>query len=171
MKRKYSDDALLKEFTLSNSLSQLATRLGLAQAGGSLRYLKRNCERLGLDWKSKRNQGWANGKSVGSGGKEFPADLLFCKDSKYLGSSVRIKQRARELGYIEDFCEICGQVPFWNGKHMVLILDHIDGDRRNNSPENLRSICANCDIQLPTSRGKNASLRSMNDLNKRRVEI
>lgn len=159
MKRKYSDDDLVREFPLSDSLSQLATALGLAQAGGSLRYLKHSCERLGLNWRSKRNQGWANGKNLGSRGREFPEALLFCRDSSYLGSSVRIKQRATELGYIKNYCEICGQAPFWNNKEMVLILDHIDGDRKNNSPENLRSICANCDIQLPTSRGRNATLR------------
>jgi hypothetical protein len=34
-----------------------------------------------------------------------------------------------------------------------LILDHIDGCRENNSPNNLRYLCPNCDSQQTTTRG------------------
>ncbi len=43
----------------------------------------------------------------------------------------------------------------WNGKPLPLILDHVDGNRNNNSAENLRFLCPNCDAQLPTRGGKN----------------
>jgi ssDNA-binding Zn-finger/Zn-ribbon topoisomerase 1 len=36
----------------------------------------------------------------------------------------------------------------WNGKSIVLEIDHIDGNSENNSPENLRFICPNCHSQL-----------------------
>jgi len=38
---------------------------------------------------------------------------------------------------------------------LVLVLDHIDGDSRNNVRENLRMVCPNCDSQLPTYKSKN----------------
>src|SRR5258705_9067017 len=43
----------------------------------------------------------------------------------------------------------------WNGRPLPLILDHIDGNRRNNRLENLRLLCPNCDSQLSTRGGAN----------------
>ncbi|WP_081073461.1 HNH endonuclease [Burkholderia stagnalis] len=43
----------------------------------------------------------------------------------------------------------------WDGKPISMILDHIDGNRRNNRTDNLRFLCPNCDSQLPTRGGKN----------------
>ena len=52
-------------------------------------------------------------------------------------------------------CAICGSKPEHNGKPLVFVLDHIDGDASNNRRENLRMICPNCDSQLPTFKSKN----------------
>lgn len=53
-----------------------------------------------------------------------------------------------------DKCEICG-VTNWEGKPLIKILDHIDGDASNNTLNNLRLICSNCDSQLDTYKSKN----------------
>jgi len=52
-------------------------------------------------------------------------------------------------------CSICEQEPFHNGKPLTMIIDHIDGDASNNSPENFRLVCPNCDSQLPTFKARN----------------
>jgi len=52
-------------------------------------------------------------------------------------------------------CSICNQQPEHNGKSLIMILDHIDGDASNNKPENFRLVCPNCDTQLPTYKAKN----------------
>ena len=52
-------------------------------------------------------------------------------------------------------CAICGCEQTHNGKPLVFVLDHIDGDASNNKRENLRMICPNCDSQLPTFKSKN----------------
>lgn len=52
-------------------------------------------------------------------------------------------------------CAICGNPNNWMGKDLTLVLDHIDGNASNNTEDNLRCICPNCDSQLDTYKSKN----------------
>lgn len=51
-------------------------------------------------------------------------------------------------------CSICG-LEEWCGQKIPLVMDHIDGNAENNLPVNLRLVCGNCDMQLPTYKSKN----------------
>ena len=50
-------------------------------------------------------------------------------------------------------CLGCG-ITDWMGKPLILELDHIDGDNKNNIRSNLRMHCPNCHSQTPTWRGR-----------------
>src|SRR6266446_5101902 len=43
----------------------------------------------------------------------------------------------------------------WNAQSLPLILDHVNGNPKDNTPDNLRLLCPNCDSQLPTRGGRN----------------
>ena len=43
----------------------------------------------------------------------------------------------------------------WNGKPIVMILDHINGNSKDNRIKNLRMICPNCNSQTSTFAGRN----------------
>jgi len=51
-------------------------------------------------------------------------------------------------------CSICA-ITHWRGEVVPLIMDHIDGNSENNQLTNLRLVCGNCDMQLPTYKGRN----------------
>ena len=51
-------------------------------------------------------------------------------------------------------CEIC-KGNSWLGNPMPLILDHIDGNSDDWMLTNLRLVCGNCDMLLPTYKSKN----------------
>lgn len=62
-------------------------------------------------------------------------------------------------GYLAErdgyHCSECGVGNEYNHKKLVLECDHIDGDRSNNTPKNLRLLCPNCHSQTETFKGRN----------------
>ena len=53
-----------------------------------------------------------------------------------------------------SICSICG-CSEWRSESIPLVLDHIDGNSDNWSETNLRLVCGNCDMQLPTYKSRN----------------
>ena len=51
-------------------------------------------------------------------------------------------------------CEECSLTE-WRGKALMLDIDHIDGNNKNNTPSNVRLLCPNCHRQTPTWGNKN----------------
>lgn len=50
-------------------------------------------------------------------------------------------------------CEVCGGTE-WLGHSIPLFLDHADGNAENWAVSNLRLVCGNCDMLLPTDKSK-----------------
>jgi hypothetical protein len=61
-----------------------------------------------------------------------------------------IKRRILRDSLIPYVCKECGQEPFWNGKPLTLILDHINGVNNDHRLDNLRFLCPHCNIQMDT---------------------
>lgn len=61
-------------------------------------------------------------------------------EERKLVKGTILKPLLIEFTYMADVCAKCGQLPEWNGKPLTLELDHIDGDRMNNSLDNLRIL-------------------------------
>lgn len=85
-------------------------------------------------------------------------DNVFCENSTASQRTLR-KWYEKEFGV--SFCEICGQSNEWNHKSLTMILDHKNGKKLDNRPENLRWICPNCDSQLDTFAGRNRVIHNI----------
>src|SRR4051794_4542296 len=85
-----------------------------------------------------------------------PLEQVLVADSDY--SRGALKKRLYREGLKERRCELCGQDEFWHGRRMSLILDHVNGDRRDHRLENLRIVCANCNATLDTHCGRSTRL-------------
>ncbi len=66
-------------------------------------------------------------------------------------NAARRERLIQELGHQ---CSGCSNTE-WLGEPIPIELDHINGDRTNNSRENLRLLCPNCHAKTSTYKGKN----------------
>ena len=146
---QYSKDELAHIVSISNSWKNLAKNLGYNCNSSDLKsQIQKRVFELEIDV--------SHFKSTRSGQVERTEDNVFIKNSTASQNTLRMWYKRGN--YTEYKCSICGQEPFWNGKEMTLILDHIDGDNTNDELSNLRWVCPNCNIQLPTTnRRKNIS--------------
>ncbi len=82
---------------------------------------------------------------------------ILVKNSPYEGGSSALKSRLYRAGLLKEDaqCAECGVSSIWNGKRLVLQLDHINGSNRDNRIENLRLLCPNCHSQTDTYAGRN----------------
>ena len=66
-------------------------------------------------------------------------------------------------------CSICNRTE-WDGVKIPLVLDHIDGKPDNWKVSNIRLVCGNCNMLLPTFAGKNKGNGGRPYRNKRYLE-
>ena len=138
MEEKELLQQLVKE---CSSLSAILRKQGKAVSGASMKILKEKLDAYNIPYHFIH---------IVEGGKKDkkPIKDLLIKNSQY--KSQDLKKRLIEEGYKKDVCEMCGQLPEWNGKTLVLQLDHINGDHYDNRLENLRIVCPNCHTQTDT---------------------
>lgn len=79
------------------------------------------------------------------------------RDNRLVRRYYDVWRRRNNIPYRCDVpsCIFHTEPLLWNGKELNLILDHISGNNKDNSPKNLRYLCPNCNSQQPTQGGKN----------------
>ena len=141
MEEKEQLEQLVKE---SSSLAEILRKQGKNPSGAAYKILKEKLDTYNISYHfiSQRN---------GNYGKLSLDERL--KENRPYNSS-KLRKRLIDEKLKENKCELCGQLPFHNGKELVLQLDHINGDHNDNRLENLRILCPNCHSQTETYSSK-----------------
>lgn len=140
---QYSKEELEKIVKNSNSFREVSNKLGYSShSGASSKIIKNRLDKYNIDWShfSRKET------------KKRTVENVFIKEKC---DQSTLRRFYLEGNYTEYECSICGQKPFWNDKELKMILDHIDGNREDNTLKNLRWVCPNCNIQLDTFGSKN----------------
>ena len=134
---RWQKDTLEKIVLNSISYAECLRKMGLRSAGGNFSNLQRNIDKYNIDTSHMLGQAHNKGKEI--------------KTFDNLTKPPAIKKRLiSELGHQCRKCEMT----LWNDQPITLELEHIDGNNRNNSRENLTLLCPNCHSQTPTWRNR-----------------
>lgn len=146
---QYTKEELQSFCDESTSLRELARKIGYSQnGGGSIQTVKEMIKSLDLN--CSHFTGQSHQKNLGK---------VKTKTQDYLDGIVKItshKLRLRLIaeGYFEEVCNRCGGNE-WLGEKIPLELHHKDGNKDNNSLENLELLCPNCHVFTDTYKIKN----------------
>lgn len=134
----------------SNSLAEVMKKLGYtANRGNSYKPMKDYFQSIGIDCSKFSKDAKKNFSHP-----KFDLECILVEDTKYTNMS-RLKKRLIAANLIEYKCSKCGNSGEWMGEELILQLDHINGNNRDNRIENLRFLCPNCHSQTETFCGKN----------------
>ena len=153
---KYTKELLAPLVASSFSVAQVIKKLGLILTGGTYTNIKRWIRVYELDTTHFTGRGTNRGPSKKGGPSKKTADELLVLGNPLDRpvNSYKIRRALAEIGrpYI---CEECGLLPVWNGKPLSLQLDHKNGHRWDNRPENVRFVDPNCHSQTDNFGSKN----------------
>jgi predicted RNA-binding Zn-ribbon protein involved in translation (DUF1610 family) len=117
-------------------------RLDLDVNDTNHRRIRRAAARLGIDTRHFKRRSW--------GRPERPAPaptahrvLVVLSPEAGRTNRTRLHRALTEIG-VPYVCEYCGNAGEWLGRPITLQIDHVNGDWRDNRPENLRYLCPNC---------------------------
>lgn len=135
MEEKEQLEKLVKE---SESFAEILRKQGKAVSGAAIKILKNKLDEYEIRYD------FIKFKEI----VKYDLKDVLVENRPYNSSSLR--KRLLKEGYKKNVCEICGQTDEWNGKHLVLQLDHINGNHHDSRLENLRIVCPNCHTQTDT---------------------
>lgn len=140
-------EALVKE---SVSVAEVLRKLGKPQSGNLHVYVSKKIKEYGIDTShflgKAANQG-ENHKG-GTPKRSWEEILILHNDKTHREVPYKLRRALIEFGR-EYKCEnpICTIQDTWLGNNITLHVDHINGNWKDNRPDNLRFLCPNCHSQ------------------------
>ncbi|GFE16675.1 hypothetical protein Sgleb_47220 [Streptomyces glebosus] len=137
-----------KAVAASQSFAGALACLALTDNGTSRRTLKRSVEAYGLSIAHFTGQGHRRGLPSPN---RRPADhILRQRAPGSRRERTTYLRRALDEKEVPRRCAECALGDTWQGKRLVLEIDHINGDRLDNRLGNLRYLCPSCHSQTRT---------------------
>ena len=135
--KKHTKESLIEACKTSKSYAQVLRALKLKPAGGNYDHLKKLISRNKIDISHFTHQGWNKDRQL--------------RDWSEYKRPITLKPHLiKEKGHV---CESCG-LKEWLNEQITLEVHHKDGDRLNNTFDNLQLLCPNCHALTDNWRGK-----------------
>lgn len=146
--RTYDADALRRAVAESVSIAGVIRLLELPLSGSVYARLQALIKQQGLSTGHFTGRGHHRGRPAAN---RKTADEILRRQPE---GSRRAKReqlhRALSEKNVAYECAGCGTGPVWRRKRLVLEIDHVNGDPRDNRLENLRYLCPSCHSQTAT---------------------
>ena len=155
MKLKYTKEMLEPLVRESTSFRQVIDKLGIRQGGGTQANLVRRIKAHGLDTSHFLGQAHGRGKLR----VRLIASEVLVNNRTGRREHTDVLRRVMLESGVPYHCELCPNDGTWQGRPIVLEIDHRNGNNLDNRLENLRFLCPNCHSQQVTDGSKNIALR------------
>ena len=144
---KLNDDEFTKLILSSGNLAEVMRKIGLSEKGSNRETIKKRISLLSIDTSHFKSYDLNRIPK-----NKISLEDILIENSTY--QSNHLKKRLFKESLLENKCAICG-INSWNNNDIVLNLDHINGNSKDNRIENLRVLCPNCDSQTEFYKGRN----------------
>ncbi|QES54862.1 HNH endonuclease [Streptomyces venezuelae] len=151
---RWTRTVLEEAVSTSSNMYAVLRYLGLDAVGGHHTHISRRVRSLGID--TSHFTGPSRTERMRVNHRKRTADEILREDhsphpTRTPGKALR--RALLDLG-VEERCADCGIEAVWMGEPLLLEVDHINGDWRDNRAENLRLMCPNCHSTTDSYRGR-----------------
>jgi hypothetical protein len=139
----------------SKTYTEILKHFNLENRGGNHLTLKRRLVEENIDYSHLKSRIVESCPGIFK--SKYSRDQII---NKYFVSNNPVNWNSQVRTYLKRFilipyvCSECQLKEEWNNKKIILELDHIDGDPKNNVLNNLRWLCPNCHSQTSNFRGR-----------------
>ncbi len=144
-KYRHSDEEFAKAVSQAETIADIRKILGVKTRHPDL---KKRIEKLNLD--TSHLSRWRKGLPS----KRYKSTLDELLTNNGYRDQQNLKDRLLKENLLKYECSICKLIE-WNNQEITLQLDHMDGNKKNNTLINLRLLCPNCHSQTLTFCGRN----------------
>ncbi len=141
----------------SHGLAGVIRELGLTASGASRSKVKKAIAAHSISTRHFTGQGHYRGRP--SPRRKSADDILRLLTPGSRRPSRDHLHRALQEKLVPYLCQECGVGDRWQGKRLVLEIDHVNGERLDNRLANLRYLCPSCHSQTDSFGRRNTSVR------------